>query len=228
MVQPTFDHEQQLWAKGYRYVAGVDEVGRGAWAGPLVAAAVIFPGWLARVASAEGVPSSARRVSADVGRDEPTAGPALLKKLRDSKLLSPAQRERLDPLIKEQAITWAIGEVSVAFINGHGIAAATQAAMQLALKKLELRPDFHLIDYFKLQSLPADRQLGLTRGDTFVASIAAASVIAKVYRDRWMVSCHRSYPRYGFDRHKGYGTLFHRQALKRFGPCPLHRRAFID
>lgn len=206
MISPTFHYEQELWQQGYQYVAGLDEVGRGALAGPVVAGAVIFtPAALGFL----------RRNGALYG-------------LRDSKLLSPKQREKLAPLIKINARAWAVGAVSQKVIDRGGIAAATERAMFLAIKKLDVKPDFHLIDYFCLKEIAPDRQSGVADGDTLVASIAAASVIAKVYRDALMTRFHETYPHYGFDRHKGYGTEFHQEALRRFGPCPLHRLSFLS
>ncbi len=205
MIHPTFKLEQQLWSQGYQYVVGLDEVGRGALAGPVVAGAVVF------TPDAVGL---LRRNGA-------------LCSLRDSKLLSPKQRERLAPLIKSCAFAWAVGAVSQRLIDRHGIVAATERAMLLAIDELAVTPDFHLIDYFCLKEISPDRQSGVADGDTLVASVAAASVIAKVYRDALMVKWHETFPRYGFDRHKGYGTKFHKEALRRFGPCLLHRLSFL-
>lgn len=227
MITPTFKHERQLWSQGYRYVAGVDEVGRGAWAGPLVAAAVIFPSpresTVNSHSAAEEKPFGFIRQPEGLGnrrRHDFTL-------LRDSKLLSPTQREKLAPLIKKASLVWAVAEVSVEFIQTRGLTAATEMAMLTALKKLGLVPDFHLIDYFTLKALPPEKQRGLKHGDTFVASIAAASVIAKVHRDALMVKLHHKFPRYGWAANKGYGTKFHQKALARHGPCPLHRLNFL-
>ncbi len=211
MITPTFAEEISLWLKGYQFVAGLDEVGRGALAGPVVAAAVIFP---CRDSLTQGVPLRD-------GKGTP------YDSLRDSKLLSPAQRERLSPLIKKAALAWAVAEVSVTIINKKGIARASEMAMMKALRHLTITPDFHLVDYFHLRDIPSHCQKGITKGDTLVASIAAASIIAKVYRDHLMVKYHKQYPDYGFDHHKGYGTEFHRKMLERIGPSPLHRLAFL-
>lgn len=209
MVTPTFKQERRLWAQGYRFVAGVDEVGRGSWAGPLVAAAVIFP---------------PPRENLSKRSDLRKVGPL---KWRDSKLLTPRQREALVPLIKKTVLAWAIGTVSVKFINTHGLTRATEAALLKALKKLKIAPDFHLIDYFTLKALPPEKQRGIKHGDTLVASIAAASVIAKVYRDNLMLKLHRKHPHYGWDKNKGYGTWFHQKSLRQHGLCPLHRLNFL-
>lgn len=206
ITPPTFKLERQLWQKGYRFVAGLDEVGRGALAGPVVAGAVIFSSTAVRLLCRNGA----------------------LAGLRDSKLLSPNQRENLTPVIKKYALTWAVGAVSQSVIDKIGIAVATEQAMLKALSGLTVKPDFHLIDYFRLKELPPEQQLGVADGDTLIASIAAASVIAKVYRDGLMVKLHKTYPQYGFARHKGYGTDLHREAIRNFGPCPLHRRSFLS
>jgi ribonuclease HII len=120
-----------------------------------------------------------------------------------------------------------VAAVSADFINKKGLAAATAAAMRQALKKLKVKPDFHLVDFFKIKNVAPEKQRSLKHGDTLVASIAAASVIAKVHRDRLLKRLHRKYPRYGFAQHKGYGTPLHQEALRKYGPCPLHRRAFL-
>ncbi len=195
-MHPNFYQERKLWRKGYAFVAGVDEVGRGAWAGPLVAGAVIF------------------------SRDTKT-----IHGVRDSKLLTPAAREKLFPLIVESACAWAVGVVSHHIIDRVGIIAANRQAMRLALEKLSRIPDYVLTDAFALQwKAPV---VAVPDGDGRVYSIAAASVIAKVWRDRLMRKLHSRYPQYFFDKHKGYGTALHEQAIRHHGLSPLHRRSFI-
>lgn len=209
MTYPTFKEEEKLWNQGYKLIAGVDEVGRGALAGPVVAAAVVFR---------------------NPRKGSPLKGsPCKLLKagLRDSKLLSPSQRERLVPLIKETAVAWAVAEVSVEVINRQGIGSASQQAMVKAVKSLSPRPDFSLVDFYTLKNLAAEKQKAIKFGDRLCASIAAASILAKVYRDRLMVALHQTYPEYGFARHKGYGTALHQEALARHGPCRLHRTGFL-
>lgn len=194
MVEPTTGRERALRQRGYRRIAGADEAGRGAWAGPLVAAAVILPVRF------------------------PGAG------TRDSKLLSPAARERAYDIITRRALAWAVRIEPAAAIDRAGIQAVNLRALVAAVTALNPSADYALIDGWRLTlPLPSER---IIHGDALVLSIAAASILAKVTRDRLMVSAHRRYPRYGFNRHKGYGTRQHRDALARRGPCPLHRRSF--
>lgn len=196
---PTLAEEQQRWQAGYRCVAGLDEAGRGAWAGPVTAAAVVLP-----------------------------PDPAVAKRLRgvaDSKQLSAAARERLCPLIQQEALAWAVGWASSAEIDAQGIAAATREAMLRALAALTTPPDFLLLDYVRLPECPLP-QHALAHGDSLVLSIAAASILAKVVRDHHMAELAVRYPAYGFERHKGYGVLAHRCALQQHGPCIEHRLSF--
>lgn len=199
MQLPTLDEELALWAAGYHVVAGLDEAGRGAWAGPVVAAAVALP-------------------------TDPTIG-SLLSGVADSKQLPPAQRARLYATIVARAAGVAVGVESAARIDVIGILPATHEAMAAALAGLSASPDFLLLDYVRLPSVPLP-QRAFVRGDSRVLSIAAASIIAKVTRDRLMVELAQRYPAYGFDRHKGYGTAEHQAALARCGPCPEHRLSF--
>ena len=191
-------YERELWAEG-RVVAGLDEAGRGAWAGPVVAAAVILP------------PDPDRLAEALAGVD-------------DSKRLSPAARERLYDRIREVAAT-AVGVIPPDVIDAIGILNATYRAMRAALAALAQQPDALLIDYLPrpLGDWPQQR---LVRGERASLSIAAASIVAKVHRDRLMVELDARYPGYGFARHKGYGTREHRRALDALGPCPIHRRSW--
>jgi ribonuclease HII len=192
--------ELELWQSGYRAVAGVDEAGRGAWAGPVVAAAVILPPELDVLAS-------------------------LLGRVDDSKRLTPLARDHALERIRCAAVTAGVGFGSVDEIERTGIVAATKEAMARALACLAPRPDFVLLDYLTLHDLSTP-QRGVTHGDALSLSIAAASIVAKVTRDRWMAEQDALYPGYGFGRHKGYGTAGHRAALERLGICRLHRRNF--
>ncbi len=198
-VLPNLCQEQELRACGYLYVAGVDEAGRGAWAGPVYAAAVVLP------------------------LDRPDL-PALLEGLRDSKQLTPAQRETLYPLIRNVALAVGIGRAEVEEINHLGILAATRRAMARAVAQLE-RVDALLIDHLRLPEIPLP-QRPLPKADQRCLSVAAASVIAKVERDRRMAELDREYPGYGFAAHKGYGTPRHRRALEQLGPSPIHRQTW--
>ncbi len=197
--QPTLAEELALWQAGYARVAGLDEAGRGAWAGPVVAAAVILP------------------------PDAAVAG--RLAGVADSKQLSAGQRERLFDLVQGEATAWAAGVIPAAQIDGQGIAAATRAAMQAALASLAPAADFLLIDYVRLAGL-ATPQRSLPQGDSKVLSIAAASIVAKVTRDRLMVELDQRFPGYGFRQHKGYGTAGHQASLRQLGPCAEHRMSF--
>ncbi|MCX6033184.1 MAG: ribonuclease HII [Chloroflexi bacterium] len=192
--------ETELWQAGYRAVAGVDEAGRGAWAGPVVAGAVVFP--------------------PDADRLAP-----LLGRVDDSKKLSPATRERLFDVIHAHALAIGVGAVMADEIDRSGILPANLRAMRQAILALVVAPDFLLLDYLTLPDAPCP-QRGLPHGDALSLSIAAASIIAKVTRDRWIAAQEAIYPGYGFARHKGYGTAEHQAALARLGPCLLHRRSF--
>ena len=195
---PDISFESPLWAEGWQ-VAGVDEAGRGAWAGPVTAAAVILP-----------------------------HDPGLLKRLdggRDSKQLKPAERQRLAATICDAATAWGVGAASNIEIDMLGIIAATRLSMQRALEMLTLLPDYLLLDAIFLpeNSLP---QMALVKGDQRSISIAAASILAKTSRDAWMIEISKTYGDYGFDHHKGYGTRQHQCALVEHGPCALHRSSF--
>ena len=198
MSQPTFDGERELNAQGYRLIAGIDEVGRGAIAGPVVAAAVILP----------------------FGVNIPW-----LSLVRNSKRLSPRRREYLFELIQQTQITMGIGMVPHTDIDERGIVKATQMAMSKAIDQLPHPPDFLLIDALALPeiSLP---QKSIVHGDQLSLSIACASIVAKVSRDRYMVEQDSLYPDYGLARHKGYATPQHLLSLKQLGPCPIHRKSF--
>lgn len=194
------ENERALWAAGYRAIAGVDEVGRGAWAGPVVAAAVILP-------------------------PDAVALAPLLGQVDDSKRLTPAARERVLALIQQHALALGVGSMPAGEIDRVGIAPATRAAMLAALAALAVAPDFVLVDYLTLPGL-AWPQRGIPHGDALSLSIAAASIVAKVTRDRWMAAQDAAFPGYGFACHKGYGTVAHQAALARLGPSPLHRLSF--
>ena len=197
MITPTLDIEKKLWKQGYHFVCGMDEVGRGAFAGPVVVGAVIFP-----------------------------KNVVLPEDIADSKLLTPTMKKSLETRIKSQALAWAIGEISVRDINKVGIGKATQMAFRKALNNLEVNADFVLIDAFYVNHFNRKRQRPVKDGDKICASISAASIIAKVYRDNLMIKLHQKYPQYNFAKHKGYGTLEHRQALKKYGLCKIHRKSF--
>ena len=198
MKLPTFDQEAALQAQGYRLIAGVDEVGRGALAGPVMAAAVILP----------------------LGVDFPWLG-----SVRDSKQLSPKQRERVFDLVQRAGIPFGLGSVPHATIDEVGIVQATRMAMAQAVDSLPWRPDFLLVDALSLPEVDLP-QKGIIRGDQLSFSIACASIVAKVSRGRQMMELDGVYPGYGLARHKGYGTRQHLQCLGQLGPCAIHRRSF--
>ena len=203
IVHPTLDVEQKLWQEGLTLVAGVDEVGMGPLAGPVVAAAAVLPPEI----SENGLPESF------------PAG------VRDSKTLTQKARERLEPEIRQVAIGIGVGLVEVEEIDEINIYQAGLKAMRLALDELPSQPEHVLIDGRMLKDYPLP-QSTFKKGDRDVYSIAAASIIAKTYRDRLMADLDQQYPQYGFARHMGYGTAAHREAIRQHGPCPAHRRSF--
>jgi ribonuclease HII len=189
-------HERQQWQNGRQIVAGVDEAGRGPLAGPVVAAAVVFPPSLSD-----------------------TFG------INDSKKLSPKNRERLKPLIEDIALAIGVGIVDHIDIDRINILQATYKAMQIAVQQLSFMPDFVLIDGRGIPDLEMPCE-SIIKGDSKSVSIAAASIIAKVTRDHIMIDMHEKYPHYGFTQHKGYGTKKHIQAIREHGLSPIHRRSF--
>lgn len=197
MFTPNLSFEYSLWQKGYEYIAGVDEVGRGSWAGPVVAAAVILP--------------QSFKIPTRFG---------------DSKQLKPRERCAVSKYIKAVAISYFVAEISVSRINKYGIGKTSQMAFRLALKKLTTKPDYILIDAFYIKHVSRKNQLPIKKGDQRSATIAAASIIAKVYRDAHMKKLARSFPQYGFAKHKGYGTKFHQEAIRNYGLSKIHRLSF--
>lgn len=197
MVYASLKVEQSIWKKGYSLVCGIDEVGRGSFAGPVVAGAVVF--------------SKDCQIPPGVA---------------DSKLIKPRRREQLAVRIKQSAVSWSIAEVGVPKINKVGIGKATQKAFRKALKLLPNKPDFVLIDAFYIKHLNRKKQEAIKDGDKICASIAAASIIAKVYRDKLMKKLAKTYPHYHFAKHKGYGTKLHQKAISKFGLTRIHRRSF--
>ncbi len=187
--------EQHYWNLNFKYIAGVDEVGRGPLAGPVVSAAVILP-------NNSNIPG-----------------------IDDSKKISEKKREILFPIIKDTAIAVGIGIVDEREIDGINILKATHKSMRVALSKLSVKPNIVLVDGNEAD-IGAFKQVNIIKGDQKSMSIAAASIIAKVTRDRMMVDYDKNYPEYGFKNHKGYGTKFHIDALKKHLACPIHRRSF--
>lgn len=202
LLKPDVREERALYRRGYRLVAGLDEAGRGSWAGPVVAGAVILP------------------LDND-GLEQALDG------VRDSKKLNPLERERLYDVIQAEALTVGVGIVPPDQIDDLGIVPATKEAMALAIAQLddEHPPDFLLVDFLDLPQLNYP-QKSIVHGDALSLSIAAASIIAKVSRDRLMMELDSQYPGYGFASHKGYGTPQHRAALDHLGPSPIHRFSY--
>lgn len=197
---PDLSHEKKLW-RAYKYIAGLDEAGRGALAGPVCVGAVILP---------EDNPHLLRTLSG----------------VRDSKQLTPRQRDQLAPRIKEIACAWGIGFASADEIDALGIVPATRLAASRALEEMSFFPDFLLTD-FRLELPELDvSQTALVKGDQRSMSIASASILAKTARDKLIVELDPQYPQYGFARHKGYGTLFHRKMIAKLGFSPIHRKTF--
>lgn len=205
MITPTLDWEEMWWEKGYRQVAGVDEVGRGAWAGPVVAAAVVVEPHLSL---------------ASLDEDHP------YRQVRDSKLLSPSRRQALrDFLIEQAGISFSIAQASVAEIDKLGIGLATYLAMERALAGLSCQADGVLVDGNRHPTIALPQQ-AIIKGDQKSFSIAAASIVAKVYRDDLMVNLDSRYPGYALSVHKGYGTAKHQAAIRQHGLSDIHRRSF--
>lgn len=188
-------YERQAYRNGHQCIAGLDEVGRGPLAGPVVAAAVILPPRF------------------------------FLAEINDSKQLSAIKRNRLATEIKQAAITWAVASVYPTRLDEVNILNATREAMCHCITHLFPRPDYLLIDALRLHDIDIE-QLALVKGDSLSASIACASILAKVERDMAMESFNQLYPGYGLDKHKGYATREHIEALWRLGPCQIHRRSF--
>ena len=197
--QPGLHLEQALWENGLLKVCGVDEAGRGAWAGPLTAGAVILPCNTQTRHSLEGV--------------------------RDSKQMTPKQRERWAVEIKALAVAWAVGEASAAEIDDIGILPANRLAMVRAIQGLSITPDYYLFDFIHWKTCPYPGQR-LVKGESQSLSIAAASVLAKTSRDAVMRALDEQYPGYALGQHKGYGTSLHRAAIQQLGLAPIHRQSF--
>jgi len=204
VVTPRLSEEQTLWQRGMTVIAGVDEVGMGPLAGPVVAAAVVFPPSLIQ--------------NGNLPEDFPSG-------VRDSKTLTAKARERLEEEIRAVALGVGIGIVEVEEIDRINIYQAGRKAMRLALMQLPVTPEHVLVDGRSLTELSCPCS-AFVKGDRNIYSIAAASIVAKVYRDRLMVELDEHYPEYGFARHMGYGTAAHRVAIRRCGPSPAHRRSF--
>jgi ribonuclease HII len=197
--RPDLTFEHSLWKQHLNFLAGIDEAGRGCLAGPVAAAAVILP------------------ADPEV-RDR-------LPDVRDSKQLSPAQRERAAEQIKDVALSWQVAFSSAREIDRLGILPATRTAVHRALTGLDPQPEHLLVDYLVLPEISTP-QTRLVKGDLRTLSIAAASILAKTIRDQLMIDLDQQFPDYGWRNNKGYGTAAHRQAIQKCGPCPEHRMTF--
>ena len=195
-----WEYEERCWARGYSRVCGVDEAGAGPLAGPVYAGAVILPRYIE------------------------------LKWLNDSKQVTPRRRDTLYDEILAVAETWAVAAVDAGEIDATDILTARMAAMSRAIDKLDPAPDFTLVDGNRDKgrgaALTVPHQC-IVKGDSLSASVAAASILAKVSRDRYMEEMAEKYPEYHFEQHKGYGTRLHYEMLDKYGPCPIHRRSFL-
>jgi len=211
MKHPNFFFENKLWKKRYEIIAGLDEVGRGSFAGPVVTACVVFEKGLV-------VPKDVR--------------------IDDSKKLTALQRIKANKWIRSNSFGWGIGETSVSLINKSGIQKATNRAFRMAITKTRQkigRPiDYLLVDVFSIPNVPClpakrkRRQLPIIKGDNKSLSIAAASIIAKVYRDNLMQKLSKKYPEYLWDSNKGYGTKNHQDAILKFGSTRYHRKKYVE
>jgi ribonuclease HII len=196
---PDLSFEIALWETGIEAIAGIDEAGRGALAGPVAAAALILP----------------RDPSIAVG----------LRGVRDSKQMTPIERARWSIRLRKSSLSWGVGFASHMEIDQVGIVPATRLAMQRAVESLEIQPEHLLIDYLLLPELEQP-QTAIVKGDARSLSIAGASILAKTARDALLLALEVEFPGYGFKAHKGYGTPQHLVALDHLGPCSIHRRSF--
>jgi ribonuclease HII len=193
----NYDYENNLINQGYDCICGIDEAGRGPLAGPLVSAAVILD----------------------------SSSEDLFELLNDSKLVSEKNRKLIIPMILCRARAWSIGVSTNLEIDNYGLSYANKIAMKRAWKHLSIKPNFILSDYMAKLVFETPYEL-IKGGDRKIASIAAASIVAKVFRDRMMEAFAKKYPEYAFEVHKGYGTQFHRDQLDWLGPCEIHRTSF--
>ncbi len=203
---PTLHFERKAWQAGYEVVAGADEVGRGAWAGPMVAGAVVLP-------QDAGV---RRRLTRLLNQSNLV--------VRDSKQVSPDDRQRIVDILQALSIPTAVSELSPAEVDELGVGAANRTLLYRAITSLE-RVDYALLDAFSVSDIRCDWQ-AVKHGDQRCLSIALASIVAKVHRDEIMIYMDESYPGYGFRQHKGYGTRAHADALRTLGACDQHRKSF--
>lgn len=219
--------EKILFNNGIKYIAGVDEVGRGALAGPFVVGAVILD--LEKILSYnrnEGLRSKARSLLFSSTEENNDIEHLELESIKDSKQLSQKNREIASEFIYKICISSSIEVISPQVVDRIGISRCTQMGFFNAIDKLKVKPQHILTDAFAINGLPKGVQTNIKNGDELSISIAAASIVAKVFRDNLMRELHKDYGVYGFDRHKGYGTKLHMEKLREFGPCEIHRKSF--
>ena len=267
--QEITQYEKKLYDKGIKYVAGIDEVGRGPLAGPFVVSAVILD--LEKIFNPDfqkmlsgnvvekgielksvGIKGKNKEMNKKIGGEksiedvkkskeevyrnndekhfknfENSENNILLyKQIRDSKKVTPKRREILSEFIKTEAISYSIEVFEPEEIDNLGISELTQKAFFQAIKKLKIKPQYVLTDTFEVAKITKDHQQNIINGDGKSLSIASASIVAKVFRDNLMVEEAKKYPEYSFEKHKGYGTKVHIEALRKFGPCKIHRKSF--
>jgi ribonuclease HII len=223
MLSELMDFEKDLYKRGVRLIAGVDEVGRGPLAGPFVAGAVILD--LEKIIQIENTnlgPDTIPRNN-DVENEEIMT---FYNLIRDSKKVSPKRRESINNFLITAVLSYSIVEISPEELDEIGISETTQKAFFECILKLKVKPEHILTDTFRIKKIIDENQTNINQGDNKSVSIAAASIMAKVYRDKLMEKMHIQYPHYGFDHNKGYGTKQHFSALNCFGICPIHRKSF--
>jgi len=253
--QEITQYERKLYNKGIKYVAGIDEVGRGPLAGPFVVSAVIlnlekiFNPDFQKILDRCETEQSNKNLKVDMERKNKKMGKQsgggvenkindvgyirtevenikLYRLINDSKKVTPKRRDILSEFIKSESISYSIEVFEAEKIDELGISELTQRAFFNAIRNLSVKPQYVLTDTFEVAKLTKQHQKNIISGDNKSISIASASIVAKVFRDNIMVEMHKKYPIYGFDKHKGYGTKMHIQALQEFGPCEIHRKSF--
>jgi ribonuclease HII len=253
--QEITQYERKLFNHGIKYVAGIDEVGRGPLAGPFVVSAVIlnlekifsndFQNLVEEMSSENKIieekalgktkkPKTNNKLDGEnINRNndvkytkETLKNVKSYTLIRDSKKVTQKRREILSEFIINEAISYTIEVFEPGDIDKFGVSELTQRAFFRSIKNLEIKPQYLLTDMFEIAKITKQHQTNIVNGDNKSISIASASIVAKVYRDNIMVKMHEKYPKYGFDRHKGYGTKMHMEALQKHGPCEIHRRSF--
>jgi ribonuclease HII len=216
MKYPNYNLERELLNQGYQNIVGVDEVGRGAWAGPIIAVAAMINS-KPQITRNKQIPNI--KFQSSSARQAPN-----LSGIKDSKLLSEKAREKIFEQLSRQVI-WSVGIVSHKEIDQRGMTWANQMVIKRAIKKLAIEPDYLLIDQVYGFKHQRPHQL-IINGDRQVLSIAVASILAKVTRDRLMRKYHQKFPKFNFQRHKGYGTKLHQSCLQKYGICKIHRQSY--